>query len=256
MTASMLASSDMTPDEAAVRSAYAKLSFAVDLNTAYQAVTANPNIDAAALAQQVEREGLRFKLSHFKCGDLAEIAKQSYGVLGQYPDGQDVIMTSPVSSSLIEGTAPEVLTEMASATWAQGPNGTPPNATVGELLPIMEQESGVSRLRRYCTFTATATLGGRSRTYQAHFLFGGENRIAPGDVVVAAGGGALETFISHPLYPDILLRTSLWNKPAVHAFLMSTQRTETSCRVNVGDVCCNANTLQCGVASADLQRQP
>ncbi len=74
----------MTHEETVVRTAYARLSFAVDLNTVFTAAQANPNIDPAALLIQIEQKGLRFTLSEFSVGNLADIASQDYDVLGQY----------------------------------------------------------------------------------------------------------------------------------------------------------------------------
>jgi hypothetical protein len=261
LLASLSASAaNTTPEEAAVRNAYAKLAFAVDVNTAYRAVLANPKISSTALAKQVELKGLRFKLSDFTVGDLSSVASLRYkDVFGQYPDGQDVITTTVDTENFGEGPEDKpvtVSTETAIAEWTAGPFGNQPDYTVAKMLPIMEHESGVSPLLRYCTYTVTATLGERSRTYQAEFFFGPNGQAAPGDVVVGLGGGALEHFINHPVFPNILLQTSLWGKSAaLRSFVLTNQKTKASCKA--GDACCNAATLQCGVYSADvIGRQP
>ncbi len=160
-----------------------------------------------------------------------------------------------MNASRTEIPAPAVSSYMATAAWTPGPSGRAPYNTVGQMLPFEEQYSGISPLRRYCAYTVTATLQGRSRTYRASFLFGDGKQVAPADVVAAIGGGAMAQFISHPLYPDVLLRTSLGNSPAVRNFLAITQRPESSCKAGIGDVCCNPEKLQCGIASADLGRQ-
>ena len=244
----------MSHEEIVVRTAYARLAYAVDLYTIYTAVQANPKIDFVALAKEIDRQGLRFNLSDFATGNLADIAHDDYSVLGQYPDGQDIISISPVNATSTEIPAPAVSTYMATAAWAPGPQGRAPYRTVGEMLPLEERESGVAPLRRYCTYTVTATLLGRSRTYRASFLFG--DRVAPADVVVAIGGGAMRTLLTRKLYPDILIGTKLGSNPAVRDFLAATQREEQICRAGIGDVCCNPEKLQCGVASSDLGRQP
>lgn len=256
-----ITAASMTPEETAVRNAYAKLAYAVDLNTVYRAALANPNISTAELAKQVEARGLRFKLSDFTVGDLANIgslaAKEVYG---QYPDGQDVIQVSLDTENFTEG-GPDgkrltVSTDTAIAERVTGPYGKPPDGTVANLIPVMELESGVSPLRRYCTFTVAATLGDFSRTYQAWFLFGAKGDVAPGDAVVGLGGGALKYFIDHPAYPKVLLQTSLWGRSAaVRNFVLTNQKAKASC--TRGDACCDAASLQCGVFSADvIGRQP
>lgn len=255
------AAAGMTPEETAVRLAYAKVSYAVDLNTAYRAVLANPNISTAELTKQVEAKGLRFKLSDFTVGDLANIGNlKAKNAFGQYPDGQDVIEVSLDTESFTEdgpdGKAVEVSSDTAKAEWVTGPYGNVPDYTVAKMLPIMERESGVSPLVRYCTYTVTATLNDRSRTYQASFFFGGKDGIAPGDTVVGLGGGPLKHFIDHPAYPKVLLQTSLWSRSAaVRNFVLTNQKANASC--THGDACCDAASLQCGVFSADVVgRQP
>jgi len=248
------AAAQMTHEETVVRTAYAKLSFAVDINTAYTVALTNPGISPADLAELVERKGLRFTLSNFTVGNFSDIAKEPDEVLGQYPDGQDVIHTSVASATFNESNMPPISSDGATAQWGQGPEGRSPHLTVGQMLPIMEQESGVSPLLRYCTYTVVATLAGRSRSYRASFFFGEGDKVAPGDVVVALGGGAIAPFISHPVYPRVLLETSLWKNPAIRNFVSTTQRPETSCKAGIGEVCCDAEKLQCGVAAADVRK--
>ncbi len=246
----------MTHEETVVRTAYAKLSFAVDINTAYTAALTKPATSPADLAEQVEHSGLRFTLSNFTVGNLADIANQPYELLGQYPDGQDVIYTSLATVMHNDSHAFPVASELATAQWGQGPQGHAPRLTVAQMLPLMEQESGVSPLLRYCTYTVTATLAGRSRTYKAAFLFGEKGKAAPADAVIALGGGALAPFISRPVYPGVLLQTSLWKNQSVRNFVVTTQRFETSCKAGSGEVCCDTDKLQCGVPAADLRRLP
>jgi hypothetical protein len=241
-----------THEETVVRTAYAKLAYAVDVNTVYSLAIANPTIKPEELNREVEARGLRFQLSNFKVGNLSDISNEKYDVLGQYPDGQDIIQTSTVER--VEIGAPTSM-EVASAKWEEGPSSTAPDMTVREMMPAMQSESGIkSLLVRYCTYTVTATLAGRSRTYDASFLFAADGEVVTGDVVAAIGGGPLLHFISHPVYPTVLLKGALAKTPAVRNFLEAGQRPESTC-VN-GEVCCDTAALRCGVPSADLRRLP
>lgn len=247
--------SQMTHEEAVVRTAYAKLSYAVDLNTAYQLATSNPKLDSATLRSEILVQGLHFTLSDFVTGKLSDIAQQKYvPTLGQYPDGQDMISVALSSVTHEDVGGRTAKTDTATAHWTKGPNGNPPDLTVGEMMPTLQQESGLLLLDRYCTFTVTASLAGRSRTYRAAFLFAAGGEVATGDVVVGLGGGALSRFISQPVHPDIFLQTSLGKQPAIHDFLQAGQRQDQSC--GSSDACCDLQTLQCGVSSAELRRLP
>jgi hypothetical protein len=254
-----IAATCMTPEEAAIRNAYAKLSYAVDINTAYRAALGNRNITPAALAKQVAGKRLSFKLGDFTCGNLADIGGEKYlTAFPQYPDGQDVIQISEDTEKYAEGPEDKpnsVTTVTARAEWVTGPIGKAPDWTVAKMIPVAEKESGVSPLVRYCTFSVTATLGDRSRTYQSEFMFGAKGQLVPGDTVVALGGGAMWYFLDHPAYPGVLLETGLWGNAAVRSFILTNQKTKTSCKK--GDACCDVVALQCGVNSADLGgRQP
>lgn len=242
-------------EETIVRTAYAKLAYAVDMNTAYQLVTADPKIDPAKLAAEVETQGLHFQLSNFKIGNLtdADMLNASYDVLGQYPDGQDIIQTSLSTISVQDGNGPKVTTKTATAQWVPGPSATPlSDLTVAQMLPIMAKESGIGPLRRYATFTVTATLAGRSRTYRASFLFGDGGKVATADVVSAIGGGPLFEFAnSCRVHPEIFLKTHVGRNPAIKNLLTTNQRLDPSCKS--GEICCDTVVLHCGVPSADLK---
>lgn len=244
-------------EETVVRTAYAKLAYAVDMNAAYRLVTEDPHISPAKLAAEVEAQGLRFRLSNFKVGNLTDIdtLNASYDVLGQYPDGQDIIQTSLSTITVQDGNAPKVTTKTATAQWVLGPSATPPSdLTVAQMLPIMEKESSIGPLRRYATYTVTATLAGRSRTYRASFLFGDDGKVATADVVSAVGGGPLWEFSNTGrVYPDIFLKTHIARNPAIKNLLFSNQRLDPSCKA--GEVCCDTTVLHCGVPSADLGLQ-
>ncbi len=251
---SSLAFAQMSREETVVRNAYAKLSYAVDLNTAYRRISSDPKADFATLEKETDNHGLRFALSNFKSGNLSDLANKNVDVLGQYPDGQDIVNVV-LSQEHYQSKSFTLSMETASAAWVKGPEGISPDQTVGQLMPAIQRESGItSPLVRYCTYTVTATLQGRSRTYEAAFLFAADGEVNTSDVVVGIGGGALSHFVTNPVYPSILLRTHLAT-PAVRAFLESTQKPASNACGN-GDVCCDPVTLRCGLSTAELRRLP
>jgi hypothetical protein len=244
----------VTPEEAAIRNAYAKFVYAVDLHTVFQAA-ANPQLTPSELAKLVAAQGIQFTLSNFVIGDLKDIANVPYTTaFPGYPDGRDVINVTLVTESMKEDDGPNIDTEVAKAEWGPGPNGNPLPWSVREMLPIMERESGVNNLTRYATYTVKATFAGRTLTYPAYFLFSKDGQPTPGDTVVGLGGGALAYFLDHSLYPSGLLRTRLRKQVAVEDYLNRIQRDDASCIP--GDACCDPKTLQCGVSTADLRRLP
>jgi len=260
LTSLSTAGAQMTHEETVVRTAYAKLSYAVDLETAMRAVRRNPKITYAQLTQEVAKESLTFRLSDFSCADIASVLDQKYSeAFHDIRDGGDVIDIASVTETFSEEIPgpPHVKTEtsmnVARPRWSHGPLGPVPDGTVAEALPIMNRESGLSvPLVRYCAYTVTVTFEGRSRTYQADFFFGPEGQPDSGDMVVALGGGALPELLVKPVYPQVLIEPTAYGKnPTVRAFLEANQRSDATCRR--GEACCDLSVLQCGVYSADLK---
>jgi hypothetical protein len=247
---SLSAMAAATPEETIIRNAYAKLSYAVDLETLYKATTANPEVSSADLAKNVNDNSLRFTLSNFVVGNFSDVmAKKLITVFPETP-GDAMIDVASVQSKHEEDGKTTTM-DAAMARWIPGPSGSWPDWTVAQMLPVLEKESGVSGLVRYCTFTVTVTLTGKSRTYQSVFFFSSDGRVAPGDVVVGLGGGPLHDFITKPAYPNVLIETPLWDRsPALRDYLLSRARSDNSCKS--GDACCDNATLECGVLSADL----
>jgi hypothetical protein len=250
---------DMTHEETTVRTAYAKLSYAVDLEVAIRAVKANPKITYSQLAQQVGEESLTFHLSDFTVVDIASVANQKYAqVFADIRDGGDVIDITSVTETLTEeanGVKTETSMNVARPRWSKGPLGQVPYGTVAEMLPAMERESGISAIMRYCAYNVTVTFEGRSRTYRAEFYFGpeGSGEVTPGDMVVALGGGTLLELLTKPVYPEVLLKTAVYgSNAAMQQFLWANRNSSASCKS--GEACCDLTALHCGVFSADLKR--
>ena len=208
-----------------MRPAYARLSSAVDVNTAYMAAKSNRLVTAADLSSKIAAAGLRFELSDFKFGslddaDVVDVVDRDF--LGMVPDGQQIIQTveaTVVETETIEGKPGSPVSSVtATAYWSEPPHGTPPGWTMRDFRSVLEQELGVKPLLRYCTYTVKATLAGKTKTYKAAFFFGENDKPAPSNTVVGIGGGALAYCASHPLVTDILSKTRFDKNPAVHDF--------------------------------------
>ncbi|MGD0271518.1 MAG: hypothetical protein ABSB14_20790 [Candidatus Sulfotelmatobacter sp.] len=262
---------DMTHEEAVVRNTYAKLSYAVDINTAYRVLLANAAILPAntksdgrlaeqqdnltrQLIHEIRFQRLGFQLSDFTCGNLADIAGAKYTDVFPAYDGvsEDVIHTAVETEKYSEAGRTTTM-ETVTAKWGPAGPGKTPDWTVAQMIPVAEQELGVAPLVSYCRFTVTASLQGRSRTYKAAFLFGPNGQAAPLDSVAGGDGNNLVYFFQHPVYPNIMLRTKIGDSPVTRNFLEANERSGAGCKS--GDACCDAKTLQCGVFSADLLRE-
>jgi hypothetical protein len=206
-------------EQTIIKTAYAKLAYAVAINQAWTKITANADIDSAKLISQVDAEGLHFNLKDFKCGNLADVANAKYLDVFENQNRQSYVETSGsmISSSEVDG--PTTRTNTAVAVWRNEPHGAPPDWTVKEMLPYLQQESGLtSPLSRYCTYTVTATLASRSETYRAYFLFTAEGEASPGDM---GHGGTLLNFLKQPVSPELFLKGHLSKNPAASKFLES-----------------------------------
>src|SRR5579863_10193621 len=113
----------MTHEESVVRNTYAKLSYAVDLETAYRAALANPNISASDLEKAVAKNALRFSLSDFTVGELGNILDTNFRArFPQYDgDGQEVIHTRLQTESHSEDGAGPTSMETLTVKWGAAP---------------------------------------------------------------------------------------------------------------------------------------
>jgi len=208
-------------EEAVVRAAYARLSSAVDVNTAYKAARSNPLITAADLSSKITSTSLRFELGDFKFGglddaDFAALLDKDFPGMG--PDGQDIVQTTVATIQVTDAGNEPVSSVTATAYWSGPPHGSLPGWTMRDFRSVLEDELGVKPLLRYCTYTVKLTLAGKSKTYRAAFFFGENDKPAPSDGTVGIGGGALYYFASHTLMPDVLSKTRFDKNPAVHNF--------------------------------------
>ena len=247
------ANGQMTHEETVVRQTYAKLRYAVGLGTIHNVLSEDPQITRAALDARMGQEGLQFQLANFTSGKLTDIGQRSYAELMTKPDGSDVLSISTGNHTYTEPDGTKTLDVTAQVMgWEPGQEVTGSFDMPAEKAFAM---TGIDRTySRYAAYTVTVLFRGRSRTAKAIFLFGtnpkGEEEVLAIDTVT--GNSALSSMVISTVYPAILLKTKLHGTPAVADWLRSHQSFDATCKPGKEEVCCDPTTLECGVASQDV----
>lgn len=242
----------MTYEEEVVRNTYAKLAYAVQVGTVHRAVKEDQQLTAATLDARLAAGELRFEFTNFAVGNLAD-ARGNYSDLVAKPSGSDALAVTTVAFSFKEGLKETVETH-AEARWIteQTLLGEDWNIPAAKAFMQIEHANWYSR---YAAYTATVSFEGRSRTYNAVFLFGkndkGEDEVLPLDTVT--GNSALHDLWKASVYPATLLETKWRGHQAVTHWLKSNQVSDRGCQAGKHEVCCNATTLKCGVAAEDVR---
>jgi hypothetical protein len=252
----------MSYEETVVRTTYAKLSYATKIGTIHRALTderrhpsgtsSKPHLlTRIALDDRMAQDGVLFQLSNFSVGLISDL-KRNYAELVTKPDGSDVLSITTGGMTFTEDGKETFGVTANGAGWSPGQNLTSEdwNHPAAELLPQSEHGNWFSR---YAAFTVTVQFQGKSRTYNAMFLFGVDDKglgvISAIDTVLS---GAVNYFVNRPVYPATLLKTSLRAKPVVADWLKSHQVFDATCKPGKEDVCCDLTTLECGVAAQDV----
>jgi hypothetical protein len=251
-----LVGADITPEEQTVRTTFAKLVFAIQVKTVESALSSSHSLDRAMLQKALQHNQLQFELSGFSSGDFSEISNRSILDFISVPRGEAVLSIGGSSFQYKDETGK--LTQETSAAlplWQPGPTVTGDfNATMAEVLAA-NHEDGV--FERYAALTVKVSFHGQSRQYPALFLFGkdstgGEKVLIYDDGVISGGG--LQDMVTVSVYPAVLLETKLGEDPAVRDWLSANQMPASSCPSDVGKICCDLETLKCGLSAEDLRR--
>src|ERR1700731_2670780 len=208
----------MSHEETVVRTTYARLSYAVQVNEVHKAIAdfaKDKALDNIMLGQRLKAAELTFILSDFKIGNVTDpdISKTKYADLVTKPSGDSLDITHGTTSfttdSPADGSARPQHTEsvIALAQWAGSQTITEDwEVPWGKLFPLVEHASWFTR---YAAFKVKVNFQSRSREYRAMFLFGHDPRtgaeyIVPGDTV-AGLTGALDFFARTAAYPEALI---------------------------------------------------
>lgn len=256
-----------THEEKVVRTDYAKLSFAAQLGMVWHTARGHsgwPSLsDSEALRHSMQNQ-LRFELSGFKVGNVNEIMPESWDSLVSSPDEAIKIDYREVPFT-IQTPKSRVATQIiyADTSWIHARKGDrlmDHIVTVAEELPHISASGpaltvrGNEKWQRYASFGVIATLGGKTLSYRAMFLFrngsDGHETVLPLDYATQMG---IVPFLNSPMYPSALVETSLREIPFVQGWLIA--NTISGCKKRTQpEVCCDQKTERCGIAAEDLER--
>jgi hypothetical protein len=245
---STLALASNPQDEQTVRTAYAKLAYAVQVRTVLKAATRNPKLDFPTLNRELQANELRFEISEITSGALREIAARPYSDFVTPTDDQPVLKIASDTEDFEDQLSGKHATSlMAVPHWAHGSVSREDWSTpVGKV----EEMAGIKgKYSRYVALALTVRFQGRSRTYKSLWYFGSD--ILPVDPIT--GNNILNDFATRSAFPSVLTDTSLHSQTGVSEWLTSNQRYDSSCKAGKNDVCCDAASLRCGVHADDLR---
>ena len=233
-------------DEQAVRTAYAKLAYAVQAKTVYRSALSNSAINSVELAKQLQANELKFDITDMSSGALADISAKPYSSFVAKPDAQPILQVTNDEETRDENGK-------RSTSHFAVPRWTPGHEWPGDWdVPVskaMEMTGNAGKFSRYVAATITVRFQGQSRTYHTLWLFGSETLA----IDLVTDSGILTQFATESVFPSVLADTSLHSRPVVNEWLTSTQRFESSCKTGKQDVCCDSATMLCGVAADDLR---
>lgn len=251
------ASGQTSREENIVRTAYAKLRYAVEIGTIHSVLVRNPNVVPADLEYQVAAKTIEFELSNFTSGPVSKISQRIYGELVSKPQGEDVLSISVGQYNSLEDLPGKLQVREtnevgANATWTGGQILTENwNVPFEQLLPPIDKQNN-SKYSRYATYHVMVSYDGRSASYNAMFLFGtGNEPVLVIDTVT--NNSALAAVMKASLYPAVLLESRLSQKPAVANWLRKHQVSDPQCPGGRRQACCDATKQTCGPAEADVK---
>jgi len=252
--AAAVADNNMSPEERVVRTAYAKVVFAVQVQTVEEAVhQKHRKLDTPALSSALDKNDLRITLSGFTVGNVSEILQRNIQDLVSLPHGEEVLVISDATTSYKEHGRVTEETGVAIPEWQPGSGGgqSTVNYTLAEVLAV-NQPTDV--YQRYAMFNVAIAFQGKARKYRALVLFGkdasGADKVLVTDTVL---GSVPQDMMKQSIYPAILLGTSLGEVPAVMTWLEGKQMPATSCTLRSQDVCCDLSSMKCGISADDLR---
>jgi hypothetical protein len=246
-------------EEEIVRRTYARLTYAAQLNDIYelwQAKGAASHIDPSAFELRMA-EGLRFELSNFRVGKIADILNTPYKDLVTKPDrkaGDSIsIVTGKagITNRALDGTETHAESWTAQyVRWIPSQTiGENWNLTFGTIYPLTEV---AGQHQSYAAFTVTVHFQKRSRTYIAMFLFGPNDKpIHPVDTVVDLNGGGVAAFLTESPYPELLIKSGIADhEPLIRSWLKA-QQTNLG---TPGALYCDPVSGSCGIHEDDLKK--
>jgi hypothetical protein len=253
----------MTHEETLVRTAYAKLAYALE-----QGVIGQLAMEASGVPTPKEHAGLNsdqriaaaqitLSLSDFVVGDGREIL-----------DRRAVDLISPAVGEVLEVVGGSYnYSESGRVTSWYRPEARwrparalPPElleATLADFYELQWHQKRPDALwLRYASYSVTVSFQGRTRgPYKALFMFGhdadGNEVVEPEDATIDATG--LASAMHEHLFADAFVLTRLRTHALVSNWLYERQMPAPSCSAVHGDVCCDLTKLRCGPKQVDVE---
>lgn len=224
--ASLSAAAQMSHEEMVVRTAYLRLSYAAEMRVVAQDAMDAPGSahgSKSELANQIKNLVPRFKIDGFTVGGVSQLAGEPWERFVTKPSG-DVIdvgvsglsLTFNTTAGVTKKSMFYVMTGWTSRVFEQDWSSISVSQAIAEVQKLRGESYD-----RYASYRVQATLGARSRTYNAMFLFGrgpgGKEIIHIVDHIV--GMGSLDVVGRQSLYPEALLETYYRERPEISEWI-------------------------------------
>lgn len=259
---------EMTPEEATVRTAYAKIAYGSQLEVLVDAAfysgkrlpdRAGPRLgDSKGIAEAVEARKVSFRLTDCLTGS---------GTLGLDHARWDSLVSEPdiyYIEAHVQGMDYSVETQHSRTTkpvrwadlvWRTRTAEQLSAASAAQWATPASQVLAGEHYTRYASCRVELSFQGRTASYRALWLFGNNDK---GEEVVAAvndntvvGAGL---FGMEPMYPAAFLETNARDNPDIHDFLIASPMPTACAKKAEPDVCCDPSTGKCGIGKDDLRR--
>jgi hypothetical protein len=257
------ADTNMSPEERTVRMAYAKIVFAVQVQSVEQAVhQKHRKLDTPALNSALDKNDLRITLSNFTVGNLSDIVQRDIRDLVTLSNSEGILSIASSGSTFKEHGKVTEETGLGIPVWTPGSGGPEGQSTVSATLAeVLAVNQPTDAFQRYAMYNVAVSFQGKNAKYRALVLFGkdanGADKVLVTDTVL---GAAPQEMMRQSVYPAVLLGTSQGEVPAVISWFETRQMPASSCvRSAPGagasqDVCCDLNAMKCGISADDLKR--
>ncbi|HXA86142.1 MAG TPA: hypothetical protein VNZ47_13760 [Candidatus Dormibacteraeota bacterium] len=244
----------MTHEEEVVRTTYARLAFAGQINEIHNQLKekrkSGKHIDRTNFQLRMQANTLQFELTDFKVGPLSDISQTKYSDLVTKPSrtGGDSLYIAAGNFNYSKDGMPST-SAIAMAEWG-------PSRDLNEDWDIpfaagYAQGEWAGQHQRYASFNVKVTFQGRSREYRAMFLFGAKGLVSALDTVIDINGNALSRFIDSDAYPETLIEGGLGNEdPVVREWIDAKQ----VLRGRQGTANCDPVAMTCGIHNGDIRK--
>ena len=258
---SSAAAAEMSHEETAVRTAYAKFAYAseqyVMAQLAREAMSPESRANTGMTNdQRLSAAQVTFTLSDFSFGNVREILNRKV-IDFITPAKSEMLVAGPMSSQFAEGGTMSELRSL-DLHWQSASPLAPEVADtkISDLYQLQWHRLRPEALwQRYASYMVTVSFQGKTQgPYRALFIFGhdpkGNETIEPEDGTADAMGLAFA--IQSHLFPAPFVRTRLRGYQVIASWLNTKQTSGPSCSSGVGDVCCDVVALRCGPGRDDV----